>query len=108
MRVLLDESIPRRLGKELTRHQVATVTEQGWQSKDNGELLALASPSFDVLVTADQKLQHQQNLSRFDLGVIVLVAYKNRLVDYLPLVPEIREALRTIRSGEVVRLSAID
>lgn len=87
---------------------MATVTEQGWQSKENSELLTLASPCFDVLVTADQKLQYQQNLSRFDLGIVVLVAYKNRLVDYLPLVPEIREALKTIRAGQVVRLSTID
>jgi hypothetical protein len=107
MRVLLDESIPRHLKNKLPGHQVVTVTEQGWRSKENGELLALASPVFDVFITADQKLQYQQNLASVDLAVIVLVAYKNRLVDYLPLVPEILETLDTIRTGQVVRLSAV-
>ena len=108
MRVLLDESIPRRLKNELAGHDVAPVTEQGWRAKDNGELLAVASPVFDVLVTADQRLQYQQNLTRFGLGIIVLVAYKNRLPDYLPLVPKLLEALASIQPGQVVRLSAID
>ena len=108
MRVLLDESIPRRLKNELAGHEVVTVTEQGWRSKDNGDLLAAASPLFDALVTADQKLQYQQNLARFDLGIIVLVAHKNRLVDYLPLVPRILESLDGIQSGQVIRVSALD
>lgn len=99
MRVLLDESIPRRLKNELVGHDVVTVTEQGWRSKENGELLAVASPLFDVLVTADQKLPYQQNLARFDVGVIVLVAYKNRLVDYLPLLPRILESLASGKNG---------
>ncbi len=108
MRVLLDESIPRRLKNELAGHDVVTVTEQGWRSKSNGDLLAVASPAFDVLVTADQRLQYQQNLARFDLGVIVLIAYKNRLVDYLPLVPRILRSLETIQPGQVVRIGAGD
>jgi len=108
MRVLLDESIPRGLKNQLAGHEVATVTEQGWRSKENGDLLAAASPVFDVLVTADQRLQYQQNLARFDLGILVLVAYRNRLVDYLPLVPRILESLETIRSGEVIRIGATD
>ena len=40
MRVLLDESIPRHLKNKLPGHQVVTVTEQGWRSKENGELHA--------------------------------------------------------------------
>ncbi len=108
MRVLLDESIPRRLKNELAAHDVVTVTDQGWQSKENGDLLTAASPVFDVLITADQNLQFQQNLARFDLGVIVLVAYRNRLADYLPLVPRILESLATIQSGQVIRVIAAD
>ncbi len=45
MRVLLDESTPRRLKNELAGHEVATVTDQGWQSKKNGDLLTVASPA---------------------------------------------------------------
>ena len=54
MRVLLDESIPRGVRSLLPGHSVSTVQECGWTSKDDGELLGLASDEFDVIVTADQ------------------------------------------------------
>lgn len=67
----------------------------GWASKSNGELLALASVEFDVFLTSDRNLSHQQNLSAFDIAVIVLIAASNRINDLRPLVPRILEALVT-------------
>lgn len=60
MRLLLDESVP-RLGPELVGHEVATGQEQGWGGMKNGELLALAAPEFDVVLTVDQGIPIQQN-----------------------------------------------
>jgi hypothetical protein len=65
----------------------------GWASKANGELLALAAADFDVFLTSDRNLSHQQNLSAFDLAVIVLVAASNRIHDLRPLVPRVLEIL---------------
>jgi predicted nuclease of predicted toxin-antitoxin system len=62
MRILLDESLPRRLRGAFPGHDVATAAEAGWSGLSNGELLQLAAERFDLLVTADQNLQHQQNL----------------------------------------------
>lgn len=106
MKVLLDESVPRRLNDCLEGHEVSTVRQQGWQTKDNGELLQLANSRFDVFVTADQNLEHQQNLTKYDIGVLVLVAPTNRLQDYLPLVPRLLQALETIKPGHAVRVTA--
>ena len=39
MRILLDECVPARLGRELIGHEVRTVPEMGWASKENGALL---------------------------------------------------------------------
>lgn len=103
-RVLLDECLPRHLKRSLEGHDVRTVPEAGWASKENGELLALAAPSFDVFVTVDRNLTFQQSPELLDIGVIVLVACGNRLVDLLPLVPQLREAIETVRRGEVMRL----
>ena len=105
MKVLLDESIPRDLRDHLPDHDVTTVREAGWQGKSNGELLTLASPRFDVLITADQNLPHQQNLAGFDLGVVVLVAQRNRLLEYLPLLPLLRAELTRVRPGEAIRVT---
>ena len=56
----------------------------GWASKTNGELLALAVGQFDMFLTADRNLSHQQDVSAFDLAVIVLVAQSNRIDDLRP------------------------
>ncbi len=105
MKVLLDESIPRDLRDHLPDHDVTTVRDTGWQGKSNGELLELASPHFDVLITADQNLPHQQNLAGFDVGVVVLVAQRNRLLEYLPLLPLLRTELARVQPGEAVRVA---
>ena len=62
MRILLDESLPRPLAWLLPGHEVRTVAEMGWSGTRNGPLLALATADFGVLLTADQNLEHQQNL----------------------------------------------
>jgi hypothetical protein len=54
MKVLLDECVPRKLKREITNHEVVTVTEQGWSGIVNGELLKLAATEFDVFLTVDQ------------------------------------------------------
>jgi hypothetical protein len=106
MKVLLDECLPKKLKLEVSGDVVRTVPEMGWASKKNGVLLRLAEQEFDVLLTNDQNLEHQQNLKNFRLGVIVLVAYTNDIEDLKPLMPAANEALKTIRAGEIVYIGA--
>ena len=106
MRVLLDEQLPRQLATELTGHEVRTVQQQGWAGLTNGELLRRAADEgFQVLITADQNLEFQQNLPRARLGIIVLVAASNALEDLLPLVPGILAAISKSRAGQVARVT---
>jgi predicted nuclease of predicted toxin-antitoxin system len=106
VRVLLDECLPRRLKHDLVGHDVRTAPEMGWASKTNGELLALASADFDVFLTSDRNLSHQQNLSAFDIAVIVLIAASNRIDDLRPLVPRILEAFVALKTGTVTSVGA--
>ena len=105
MRVLLDECLPRRLKRELVGHEARTAPEMGWASKRNGELLALAVGRLDVFLTADRNLSYQQDLSSFDVAVVVLVARSNRLDDLRPLVPRLLEMLPTTKRRAVTRIS---
>lgn len=99
MRLLLDESLPRRLKARLAPHEVRTVPEMGWAGKTNGELLRLAEQEFEVFLTADQKLPDQQNLPTFRIAVVVFAAVSNRLRDIEPLVPKALEILPGLRPG---------
>jgi hypothetical protein len=62
------------LREHLPHHSVETAYERGWGDLKNGELLARAeAEGFDVLITTDQNLRHQQNLAGRRLGVLVLM-----------------------------------
>ena len=104
MRILLDESLPRPLGKLLTDHHVSTVREEGWASLSNGTLLRKAAAQFDVLLTADQNIEFQQNLATLPLAVVVLVAESNRLESLEPLAFELLDVLATIEPKTFVRV----
>lgn len=106
MKVLLDESLPRELAGLLPGHDVTTVQQRGWRSKSNGELLCLAEREFNVFMTADQNLEFQQNVARFNIGVVVLAAGRNRIESYLPLLAEIAAAVERVAPGTVVRIAA--
>lgn len=104
MRILLDESLPRKLGQELTGHEVRTVQQVGWAGLKNGELLRQASGKFDVLVTGDRNLEYQQNSSRLSIAVVVLVALNSRIETLRPLVPELLHVLARIVPGQLVHI----
>ena len=105
MRILLDESLPRRLARLLPGHEVRTA-QMGWSGTRNGPLLELAAPDFDVLLTADQNLEYQQNLQALPIAVAVLVAANNRIESLQPLVPALLRSLRSLRRGELIRITA--
>ncbi len=105
--MLLDENVPRRLlgllGPDV---EATTVARRGWKGKKNGELLQAAQAEFDVLLTADRSMPHQQTLSGFDLGVVVLEAGGITYEDLAPLMEEANEEIRRVRPGTVARVSA--
>jgi len=105
MRLLLDESLPRKLKTRLGPHEVRTVPEMGWAGKSNGILLSLAEEEFEVFLTADQKLPNQQNLKTFKIAVVVFAAVSNRLRDIEPLLPKTLEILPDLRPGTAVVIS---
>ena len=91
MRVVCDTCVPRPLRKSLPGHDIKTTQEMGWDRLQNGELIQIAEEGFDVLITSDQNLKYQQNLTKRKLGIIVLPT--NHLPSVLQLAPKIALAL---------------
>ena len=80
-----------------------TLAEKGWSEKGNGELLDLAErEGYEVLVTTDQSLPHQQNLARWKIGVVVLLATDWGLVRRR--IAEIARAIESVRPGRAVEV----
>ena len=87
MRLLLDECVPKRLKRELLGHEVQTVQDMGWAGIKNGALLTLSDGQFDALLTVDQGIEYQQNLSGLTISVVVMLATSNDVDDLRPLLP---------------------
>ncbi len=105
MRLLLDESLPKPLTGLLVGHDDRTVAQMGWTKLGNGALLREAA-AFDVLLTADQNIEFQQNLKTLPVAVVVLVAASNRLESLAPLVPGVLQTLETLQPRILVRVGA--
>jgi Domain of unknown function (DUF5615) len=64
VKVLLDECVDWRLGRDIVGHDVKTARQMGWAAIKNGELLALAEQQFDAFVTVDRNLSRTSPLYR--------------------------------------------
>ncbi len=61
---------------------------RGWAGIKNGDLLALAERELAFIIV-DRKLAKQQDLTEFDIAVVLIRSRSNRLEDIRPLVPEL-------------------
>ncbi len=103
MRILLDECLPKDFARELPDHFVQTVPQAGWAGISNGRLLRLvtASKRFDVFVTVDKNLPHQNQTAGLQFAVVVLRAKSNRLEHILPFGPELLRSFSKFKPGQV-------
>ena len=98
MKILFDQGVPVPLRQSLVGYSVSTAHEQGWSRLANGDLLAAAEQYFDVLITTDQNLRYQQNLTGRRLAILVLPTTSWRVIQgHVSLVAG---ALQNLRSGE--------
>ncbi len=75
MKILFDQGTPVPLRKYLTDHSVTTAYEEGWSNLSNGDLLKAAeNKGYQILVTTDQNLRYQQNLSERQITIVVLLS----------------------------------
>jgi hypothetical protein len=73
MLILLDHSTPAPLAPHLTGHTVIKAKDRGWDKLSNGDLLAEAERAgFDLLLTADNNMRYQQNLTGRKIALVVL------------------------------------
>ena len=105
MKLLLDECVTRFVKRDLVGHDVHTVEEAGFKGLENGDLVRAASGMYEVLITVDQNLPHQQNLAGLNIAILVLAAKRNSYARLKPLLPPALKALETIKPGDAIRIS---
>jgi predicted nuclease of predicted toxin-antitoxin system len=104
MRVLLDECVDPRVKRLFGGHEVSTVHEQEWDALEDGPLLERAQREFDVLVTIDGSIEHQQNLARYRIAVVVVQVPKNQVSYFAAIQDRLLAAVENARAGEAVNV----
>lgn len=103
-RVLFDGNLPRQLRRDLPEFAIRTIHEEGWGAYQNGRLLRRAETAFDVLLTADRRMEYQQNFATFSIGVVVIVTPRLRLQVLQSVLDQLRTALANVKPGELIRI----
>ena len=103
-RTLLDECVDRRFARHIVGHEVRTAAQMALRGASDQSLLARAAGEFDVLITVDRSLPHQQNLASSPLMLVVLESRTSRLADLLELLPSLHAELANVRPGTIVRV----
>ncbi len=106
MKILLDESLPRKLKNDFpVNHEIFSVKDMNWLGKKNGELLQLIiENNFEIFVTVDRNLPYQQNLQRLPFTIFVLCAINNRRDTLQKLVPAIFEKIKNGALQNVIEI----
>ena len=105
MKILLDENLDWRLQRDLPGHEVKSVPLIDWAGLKNGALLSQAEKEFEVSLTMDSNMVHQQNLSNYQIAIVALTAKSNRLADTRPLMSKVLAVLPNVKPGTLTVVS---
>jgi hypothetical protein len=93
--ILFDQGTPVGIAKFLRGHTVRTAGQQGWGTLLNGDLLRMAEAAgFDLFLTTDKNLVHQQNLSKYKIAIVVLGASRWSLIQ-----PAMQQIVSTVNAA---------
>lgn len=116
MKILFDHNVDRRFRKHLPGHKIQTTREMRWDTLANGRLLkAAADAAFEPVISIDKKIEHEQNLRKLPLPVILIDSISNALPKLIPFAPHLLDLLNQplecilyiVQSdGTVLRLTA--
>jgi predicted nuclease of predicted toxin-antitoxin system len=92
--------LPTELHRLLPGCEARTVQFMAWRGLSDRDLLAKAGSDFDVLLTADRGIEHQQRLQGRPIAVIVLPT--SRLAPLLPLLERVLSAIKSAKPGSIM------
>jgi predicted nuclease of predicted toxin-antitoxin system len=88
MKILLDECVNKRLKSHLSDFEVFTVNEMRWCGVKNGKLMSLcAANQFDIVLTIDKNIIHQQNLKKYPVTIVVFNASNSKMEELILFIP---------------------
>jgi hypothetical protein len=103
VKILFDANTPAPLARFLRGHEVVRADELAWQGLENGALLDAAEDAgFDLLLTCDQNVRYQQNLTGRKLALVVLSS--NHWPTLRGVAARISSAVDFVQTGQIVKV----
>ena len=107
VKVLFDHGTPAPLRRHLEQHSVDRCAEKGWNLLENGELIRRAEEEgYEVIVTTDQKMRFQQNVTQAKLAFVVLMSPAWWRV--LQRVEQIQEVIERAEPGQAIEVPIVE
>ena len=98
MKILLDECVTKRLKKYLEEFVVFTIRELELSGIKNGKLMAYCVENkFDILLTIDKNLMHQQNLDKYPVTIVVLNCFTSKIEELITFLPSFKSQVETLQ-----------
>ncbi len=98
MKILLDECVTKRLKKYLEEFEVFTVRELELSGIKNGKLMTYcAENKFDILLTIDKNLMHQQNLDKYPVTIVVFNCFTSKIEELITFLPSFKSQVDSLQ-----------
>ena len=100
MKVLLDECLTKKAKKYLNEFEIVTVSEASFNGLKNGKLLeAAVEEGFNILLTIDKNIDHQQNVGKFAIAIVILDVPRSHIRYVEPLIPIFKAQIDSYEPG---------
>lgn len=97
MKILLDECVTKRLKPFLVDHEVYTVSEMKWNGFKNGKLLLQSiQNNFNIILTIDKNMLHQQNMDKHVISLVVFNTNSSKIEDLKLFLPNFNSLLEKL------------
>lgn len=102
MRVLLDNNVNQDFAELISGHEIKHARDMGLAELENGDMIVAAEGAgFDVIVTADKRMQYQQTITDRRIAILVLNSLFIKWSFIAPLAPQVQRVLDAgVRLGE--------
>ena len=104
MRIFLDECVNAEVKRAFSDDAVQTVTAVGWSALEDGPLLSRLNGEFDVFITIDKSIEHQQNYRKFRFGIVVAHVVRNDVRSWTPLFADLNKLAARVQPGELLHV----
>jgi hypothetical protein len=106
VKILLDNCVDWRVARLLPSHDTAHAKDVGWENLSNGRLLAASSEAhFEVLITVDKRIKHEQNLDRLPLTVVEIDTFDSRLPSISAISSQLNQALTLVHQFRFISVN---